>query len=272
MRYFLTEEELRAVQLIQLELLQEVKRICKKCNIRYSIIAGTLLGAVRHGGYIPWDDDADIAMLREEYERFRTACDKFLDHDKYYFQDDRNTDGYRWGYGKLRKKGTLFLREGQEDMPYEQGIFIDIFPLDYVSDNHLMRTMQNFKCFCIRKILWSRVGKNVDKSRIKRGVYSILNRISEAKAKKIFNRYVNKRTGKETKWVRILMFPTPNKQYGYLTEWYEDTESITFEGIEFDGIRKCDEYLKFKFGNYMELPPESERKVHPVSRLELGSQ
>ena len=64
---------------------------------------------MRHGGFIPWDDDADIALLRDEYEKFRTACETELNHEKYYFQDHTNTPGYRWGYGKLRKKETLFL-------------------------------------------------------------------------------------------------------------------------------------------------------------------
>ena len=68
--HHLSDEELRRVQLIQLEMLQEVDRICELCGIHYNIIAGTLLGAVRHKGYIPWDDDADVALIREEYERF----------------------------------------------------------------------------------------------------------------------------------------------------------------------------------------------------------
>ena len=67
------QNTLRQIQMIQLEMLIEVDRICKKCGIRYNIIAGTLLGAVRHGGYIPWDDDADVAFLRPEYEKFRQA-------------------------------------------------------------------------------------------------------------------------------------------------------------------------------------------------------
>ena len=108
------------MQMIQLEMLAEVDRICRKCNIHYNIIAGTLLGAVRHGGYIPWDDDADVAFLRPEYEKFRIACETELDGERFYFQDHRNTKGYRWGYGKLRRKGTLFVREHQEHMPYEQ--------------------------------------------------------------------------------------------------------------------------------------------------------
>ena len=113
----LTGEQLHRLQMIQLEMLVEVDRICNKCGIRYNIIAGTLLGAVRHRGYIPWDDDADVAFLRPEYEKFRKACKTELDRTRFYFQDHRNTKGYRWGYGKLRRKNTLFLREHQEHMP-----------------------------------------------------------------------------------------------------------------------------------------------------------
>ena len=68
------DKKLRKLQMVQLELLVEVERICRKCDIQYNIVAGTLLGAVRHGGYIPWDDDADVALLRPEYEKFRRAC------------------------------------------------------------------------------------------------------------------------------------------------------------------------------------------------------
>ena len=94
----LSDEMLRQLQLIQLEMLIEVDRICKKCNIKYNIIAGTLLGAIRHGGYIPWDDDADVALLRSEYEKFRIVCKTELDKTRFIFQDHRNTIGYRWGY------------------------------------------------------------------------------------------------------------------------------------------------------------------------------
>lgn len=268
--HHLTDDELRQVQLIQLEMLKEVDRICGLCGIHYNIIAGTLLGAVRHKGYIPWDDDADVAFLREEYEKFRDACEKELDHGRFYFQDHRNTSGYRWGYGKLRRKGTKFLREYQEHMPYEQGIFIDIFPLDTVSDVKWIRTWQNFHCFCVRKIMWAPVGKTASGKKWLRWWYGCLERIPAEKLYGHYGRLVKRWNQKDTEWVRILMFPTPNGEYGYLRKWYEKSEKIEFEGEMFWGIQDVDGYLSFKFGKYMELPPPEQRKVHPVTELGLG--
>lgn len=265
----LTDAQLRRLQLTELELLQEVDRICRKCNIHYNIIAGTLLGAVRHGGFIPWDDDADVALLRPEYEKFRRACKTQLDTSRFYFQDHRNTPGYRWGYGKLRRKNTLFLREHQEHMPYRQGVFIDIFPLDYVPDQYYKRCLHNFECFLYRKFFWSEVGKVADKSFPMRCLYGIMSTVPEKLLKRSFNRFIKRSDRKRTGWVRILTFPTPNKEYGYRVEWYEDSVPIDFEGVSFAGIRDYNAYLSFKFGKYMELPPEGQRKVHPVSEIRL---
>lgn len=265
----LDKETLRQLQLVQLEMLIEVDRICKKCGIQYNIIAGTLLGAVRHKGYIPWDDDADIAMLRDEYERFREACKKELDESKFVFQDHRNTKGYRWGYGKIRRKNTVFLRENQEHMPYMQGVFIDIFPLDGVPNNYLLRSVKNFECFCVRKILWSKVGKFAEKNLIKRKVYQLLDKIPEKKVLNYYEKMIGNSNKRETEMVRILMFPTPNRQWGYYRKWYKNSAKIVFENTIFQGIRDYDDYLRFKFGKYMELPPVENRKVHPVSKIEL---
>lgn len=265
----LDEKMLRQLQMIQMEMLVEVDRICRKCKIKYNIIAGTLLGAVRHGGYIPWDDDADVALLRPEYEKFRRACKTELDKSRFVFQDHRNTKGYRWGYGKLRRKNTLFLREHQEHMPYMQGVFIDVFPLDGVPNNYFLRSLKNFECFCVRKILWSKVGKIGDKNFWKRQVYKLLDKIPEKAVFYYYHIMVHKANEKRSRMVRILMFPTPNSEYGYYRNWYENSEDIVFEGKVFQGIKDYDSYLSFKFGNYMELPPIEKRKVHPVSKIKL---
>ncbi len=267
-RVDITTEQLRKIQLIQLELLKEVDRLCKAHDINYCIIAGTTLGAVRHGGYIPWDDDADVAFLREEYDKFAKVCQANLDTDKFYFQDNAHTPGYRWGYGKLRRKGTQFVRLNQEHMPYEQGVFIDLFPLDNVPENMFMRRIHNLKCTYVRKLMWSEVGKYSEKNLLKRLVYKIMARMSEQGVRARYERLKLKSNRKPSELVRILTFPTPNNgYYGYYKKWYVELSEIEFEGFKFPCAKDYHGYLSFKFGDYMELPPMEMRKVHPVSRL-----
>ena len=108
-------QEFRRMQLLELDMLKEFDRVCRKNNINYVIFGGTLLGAVRHHGYIPWDDDADIAMLREDYEKFKLVANE-MNSEICFFQDHTNDEGYRWGYGKLRRTNTKFIRVGQEHL------------------------------------------------------------------------------------------------------------------------------------------------------------
>lgn len=265
--YAMSLNELRSVQLVELELLCEVDRICRLSNIKYRIAAGTLLGAVRHGGFIPWDDDADVHFTREEYERFREMCKIHLNTEKYYFQDQRATPGYRWGYGKLRHKDTLFVRDGQEHMPYEQGIFIDLFVDDYVPDNYISRCLCALICFVYRKLFWAEVGKNTEKG-IQKITYKFLSKIPE-KILKTSYAWFERKNRRKTNWVRPLTFPTPTKDYGYPREWWDTVCEIQFEGITFMTFAETDKYLKFKYGDYMTLPPKNNRKTHLISHLKL---
>lgn len=270
-RVYINDTDLKKLQGIQLELLKEVQRVCEKNDITYCIIAGTLLGAVRHGGYIPWDDDADVAMLREEYDKFVQACKVDLNLDLAYFQDIDTTENYRWGYGKIRRENTTFLRLGQEHMDYKSGVFIDIFPLDYVPENKIARYIHNMKCTFVRKLMWSEVGRITEQNTFKRGIYKLMSLVPETEVRKKYNNLKNKSNKTPTSRVRILTFPTPNNgQYCYFKKWYTELADIEFEGHMFSGAFDYDEYLSFKFGNYMELPPEEDRKVHPVSAYDFS--
>lgn len=263
-------EQLRKIQLTQLELIQEVDRICRKCNIHYNMVGGTMLGAIRHHGYIPWDDDADIGFLRKEYEKFREACKTELNTEKYYFQDCRDTYGYRWGYGKLRRKDTEFVRLDQEFMPYEQGIAIDLMPFDNVPDAELARKAHKLICFLFRKTFWSAVGRKTEKNILKKMIYQILYLIPEKSLASGYQKWIDAcaKLGK-TKQVRILTFPTPKGVYGYNREWYTSLRLYEFENCMFPGAKDFDGYLKVKYKNYMDIPPVEKRKTHPVSRLKL---
>lgn len=265
----LGEEDLRKLQLIELELLKEFDRICRKNGIRYTLTGGTLLGAVRHNGFIPWDDDADVSMLRSEYEKFRKACKDDLGSG-FYFQDMKNTEGYRWGYGKLRKENTLFLREHQEHMPYEQGVFIDIFPRDGVPDGMIKRKLHKFWCFCVRKTLWSEVGKIADRRRGMRIWFKILSNVTGKHIYKIYDRLVETSNAKETELVRNLTFPVPNGKDGYLRKSYLESTELEFEGCRFMANKHYKEWLEQEFGDYMILPPLEKRKTHPIVKMVLN--
>lgn len=265
----LSNEQLGHLQAVLLEILIEIKRVCKLADIPYVIIAGTMLGSVRHGGFIPWDDDADVAMLRKDYDKFVEACKKYLDKDKFYFQDAHTTEGYRWGYGKVRRKESRFVVSGTEELPYEQGIWVDVFPLDYVPNSKLMRTAVNFHCFLIRKFLFSEAGKIREKNILKKKVYNLMSMVPLKSEVKYLGKYVKWRNRKRTKWVRILTFPTPNHEYGYLEKWYRKRAVTEFCGVRFAGIKEYDEYLCFKFGEYMKLPPPEMRKQHYVSEVKF---
>ena len=251
----MSADDLRQMQLIQLEMLLEVKRICQKRNIKFSIIAGTVLGAVRHKGFIPWDDDIDVALLRSEYERFCLACEEELDTTRFFLQTHKNTPEYRWGYAKIRRLGTEFIRKGQEHLKHPTGVFIDIFPLDNVPDNLNIRRIHNLACTIVRKMLWSKAGAKSEKNLLIRWIFSCISIIPKNFIFFLYDILVKLSNRKGTKMVRILTFPTPNNgQYGYFRKWYTELEDILFEGAYFPAPKDYDEYLRFKFGNYHELP------------------
>ncbi len=275
----LSPEEFRKMQLMQTDMLVELDRVCRKHNITYSLTGGTLLGAVRHKGYIPWDDDADVGMLREEYEKFKKVAHE-LDPELCYFQDHTTDDGYRWGYGKLRRTGTRYVRVGQEHMKGKTGVFIDIFPIDDVPRTTLGQMLQDFYCFILRKILWSEVGKYSEtENAFVKFIYKILSHISPnwvfARSKKMENKSCNKSPNR----CRVLLFPATGKlykknplklRYGMEKQWYSDVVEYDFEGHKLFGTKDFDGYLSYTYGDYMTLPPEEKRVVHaPVSDYEF---
>ena len=270
-------EEFRRMQLLELDMLVELDRVCHANGILYAIGCGTLLGAVRHKGFIPWDDDVDVFMLREEYEKFKLVAHE-LDQEVCFFQDHTTDPGYRWGYGKLRRTGTSFVRVGQEHLKCKTGVFIDIFPLDDVPMSTAGKMVQDFCCFALRKLLWSEVGR-LDASTPKplRACYGVMSKVPASwvfgRLEKMWSRSANGTPNE----VRLLVFksfgklyrkrenPLP-KRYSMPKEWFLRLSDYEFEGESFMGIGDYDAFLTWMYGDWATPPPEGERYPHsPVS-------
>jgi lipopolysaccharide cholinephosphotransferase len=261
-------------------MLVELDRVCRKHNIKYCITAGTLLGAVRHKGYIPWDDDADVAMLREEYDKFRLVADE-MNPDICYFQDHYNDPDYLWQYAKLRRTGTSFVRAGQEHIKGKNGVFIDIFPLDDCPAGVPGMMLQDFRCFVMRKILYSRVGKISEKGFLKM-VYSLLSKIPVERVYSQVEKMSRKSGTHPENRVRTLLFPSFGKlymkkthpakiRYGMERSWFTDRAEYEFEGHKLYGTKDYDAFLHYMYNDYMTPPPKDKREPHaPVSSFNFN--
>lgn len=273
----LTKEEFNRMHELQVELLVEFDRVCRKHSISYVIAYGTLLGAVRHKGFIPWDDDADLCMLREDYEKFKeVTCD--LDSNICYFQDNTTDPDYRWGYGKLRRTGTEYVRAGQEHLKCKNGVFIDIFVQDDIPMSTVGQWIQDKYCYIIRKITWSEVGKKQTRG-LKKLWFMLLSTIPISWVFKMLEPLHRKSRNSSPNRVTCLLFPSLGQFYykaplkdrfGVPKSWYLERAEYDFEGHKLYGSKDFDKVLSFIYHDYMKLPPLEEREQHsPVSCIKL---
>lgn len=264
-------EDVRKLQLIELEILLEVDRICRENNIEYFLLAGTLLGAVRHDGFIPWDDDLDIQMNRREYEKFCEVCKTKLNTEKFFLQNYETDLEYRWGYAKVRRKGTEYLRLGQEAIKCFSGVSIDIFVYDNVPDSKMGRVIFYYLRRACIKTLYSVIGVTQDPNRFKRFLYHALCHVNKKIPLKIMDIMAKISNKKETEYMYCISF---YRQDGFINndkllhraikaKWLNERTEIEFEGFPFYVYKDYMEYLTTKYKNLWEYPPESQRFLHP---------
>lgn len=262
---------IREMQLIQLEMLKEFDRICKKHDIKYFLCGGTMLGAVRHEGFIPWDDDIDVMLLRNDYEKLINICLKELD-TKYFLQTFETDKGYIKMYAKIRCNNTIFKEMTTRKINMHHGIYIDIFPLDNIPDSKVLlqihkiilsvfdvfRLSSKIEYFIespsfLRKIV-GYIMFPISKLIVHRPFLKLIDFIA-----KIFRK-------KETKFVSNLYGDTirwySKPRQAQLRAIYESVEYLKFEDGYFPVPKRWDEYLTAVYGDYMQLPPVEERCLH----------
>ena len=152
--------EIKDVQRVELDILIKVARLCEERGLTYFIESGTALGAVRHGGFIPWDDDIDIGMPRQDYEKFLDIAQKELG-DEYFVQTRETDPNAPFSFAKVRKNGTTFIEWNKRNIKMHHGIYIDIFPYDGLPidglDEHIDKCLKLNK-LQFKKYIPDRVG------------------------------------------------------------------------------------------------------------------
>lgn len=270
----MNKELLREIQLVQLEIACEIKRVCEENKINFFLSDGTLIGAVRHHGFIPWDDDLDIGMLREDYNRFAEIAPAAL-NEAYVWQSWTNDEHYALPFGKVRKRNTLYLEEKTQHLQHN-GFYVDIFPFDFAPDSEeerlqlLKKRMALSRCILIKENYkpWMENGRINWKKRIGYLWYQLV-AIHYSKQTLIQEYEKGVAAAVPSKWV-YEQFGDSHIHY-YHVEWLNKTVEGDFENKDFPIPVGTDNFLREEYGDYMQLPPEEERENrHGIIKVEFN--
>lgn len=268
-------ETMSKLKELELDILKYVHEVCVKNDLKYYLIGGTLLGAVRHKGFIPWDDDIDIVMFRDDYNRFIELMNDDIE-EGFFMQNFRTEPMYTRYITKIRLDGTKFLERSLDNYPIHHGIFIDIFPLDKISYKNQKKIDRRVQF--ANKILAARMIKNGQlnmSNKNKSLVFSIIKPLVKIIPLRVYSDlidwiycYDNK---KKCEYVTNF-----SSQYGWRKQTfpidvYGEGTYLEFEGHQFMAPAKWEVILKSLYGDYMQLPPEEKQNSgHDVVHIDLG--
>lgn len=250
-------EDLRRIQLVQLDLLKEFDRICRKHHLKYNIAFGTLLGAVRHGGFIPWDDDIDVNMTVEDYLKFERVVKEDLDVEKYYFRNQSVEKDCNITYAHLKRNGTVYTKPGRDGFRYHPGIYLDIVPLFNGAPCFFLHAIHTRVCWFFRTACWAYMGADSERNALKRLYYKALARIGNKRAFSLFWKVATVFKKKTDKLAFFNGMDRSPYHCGFVKRsGFEDTIEFEFEGYKFLGPSNYEEVLQYCYGKeYGMYPP-----------------
>ena len=254
------KQSVRAVQEKILEIIKYIDKLCRENNIVYYIMGGTALGAVRHGGFIPWDDDLDIFMTPENYDKFKMVFEK-QNSDLFVLQEWKTTAKYL-EYAKVRMNGTAFIEEHFKDrLDMHHGIYVDIMILHKVPQNKLIQKLVYYESKFVT--LYALSQRNWKPKTKMQGLVLNTLKILPCKfmARVCYRRiykYDNLKSNfKYCYWIT----PAKFKQGLFAPEFFQNPCDIPFEDTVLLGSDKIKEYLSYRYGDYMKLPSKEAQKA-----------
>ena len=273
------EETLAKLQKVELEILKDFADLCEKYSIDYFGMGGTAIGAIRHGGFIPWDDDIDVGLTRKNYNKFLKVVKKEY-ADKYMIITAKSSKNFPLMNTRMALKGTKFKEDTFKKLDVENGIFLDIFCFENVSDNNLKMKWQILNAWFWGKILILKyikdpvlyvkgfTAKLVNFGcKVMHGILKLFRVKKETlyKKSKAFSMMYN---DKETKRVAFMFEPSPFMSVLELSD-IEPTKFMDFNGMQIRFPNRIEVLLEKRYGDYMTLPPEEKRHNHPPFELEF---
>ena len=263
----LTKEQVEKLKIIELEIFKQFISVCEKLNLKYYLLGGTLLGAVRHQGFIPWDDDIDVGMPREDYEIFIREAQQYLPV-RYFVQTNVTDPDLPMNFAKVRDSETTYIETSVKDRKINHGAYIDVFPLDKHPDDE--KELKKFQ------------KKNVQLFRIIRKVFTLDKRVSFLRhvKQKLIQLLPSRYSWKKAVALREELLKS-NKGEKMLanycgawgkkeivpTEWYGEGAELTFEGLKVNAPKEYKAWLTQVYGDYMQLPPEEKRVGHHYTEI-----
>ena len=260
--------ELRHLQLVILSIVKDIDKLCRNNDIEYYLFGGSAIGAIRHKGFIPWDDDLDIIMDHSNYDKFVKVCREQLDTNKYFFQE--GLVDWPMLFSKIRLKGTVLDEPGStESDNNKKGIFIDIFKLDNAAVKPIARRWQYFcgkyiLCYCLLQRGYK--DASIKKKLLMFSAFPLKLKILRNCFYKQLIKYNTLETGMYASFGARFRYDNSF----YKKELYSNPLYVPFEDTELPVPKKFDELLTQIYGDYMTPPPAKEQQGWHMLNVDFG--
>ncbi len=265
------DEQIKKLQLVQLDILDEVKRVCDKMEIPFYLAFGSCLGALRHKGCIPWDDDIDICMHVKDFDRF-VRCKKLF-RPGYFLQTQATDPEFGCAIARVRLDGTRLVEEDEADLNIHHGIYVDIYPLYGIPRNKLLRMCLVAESLLYRLLLVRRPPRNHGGAAA--GAGALILQILPERVRLRLVKELKKRLRVYRNSVEVGtlygMDVSMRHLITYKRSWFQKPRMVEFEGRKMPIPTNAENYMSNRYGDYMTLPPKDKQKsYHSFMELDFG--